>query len=270
MLADWPVTEETGPYQYRDVSDYDFRNPMDIGFCDCPCDSVIKSVKVYEDQEDDEVFLSAGYHIDEMRCQKIEIVVNACYQQTLSSINLNFNNGNPSDDCFNGTFHVFRSTGLDPATAVECSDFLPFSQNDPTGQFILVPPVNACSSATYTFYICSDYIDQCEHDDIPATLSVGDCDIDMMFHFDFYVGSQNSLQIDKISFKNKSINGFGHKKSYRIINLFNMEVQKGTVSSEFEFSELLKMVDKQFGLYVYQIFDNDKLIIQGKFINNQD
>jgi hypothetical protein len=265
LLADWPVTEDAGPYEYRDNMSNDLRDPMDIGFCDCPCDSVIKSVKVYEDQEDDEVYLSAGYHIGQMRCQKIEIVVNACYQQTLSSIDFKFDVGDSTDYCFEGRFYVYRSLDSDPDTATSCSDFDSYDPLDNKGQFCLIPPVDACSSATFTFYICSDYIDFCEHDDIPATLSVGNCNINMMFYFDFYTGTFQLKTINPIN----SVIHHANPSKYRLINIYGEIINEGQVPSIDGLKNVLAMKNISAGLYIVQVYNGNSILLQDKiFIDN--
>lgn len=135
--------------------------------CSCPCSTMVKSAYVHGQQGDDELFLYGGYRhtSSNRRCQRIELNISACNNQSVPKLFITFPSS--SDDCLKENFWLYREDGGLEATYL--SNFDPLSGS---GELTIDPPIAPCSSRTVIFYICSDNIEDCEHDDYSMNISV--------------------------------------------------------------------------------------------------
>lgn len=236
--------------------------------CSCPCSTMVKSAIIYNEQGDDELQLVGGYITTEpsgLTCQRIELNISACNNQSISSISINFESSD--DNCFNNKFWLYRDNG--DGTVTYSDDFYPQADPQEFGILTLDPALQPCSSGKYVFYICSSSLSNCEGDDYTVSVTVNGqnpgCEKNMSWHFDFLLGlmiNKQYLDIQSLELSN-ALN-----TKYQIIDIFTNQVITGEISRLNEIEEIKRKVTGKKGFFIFNITEDDKIIYQEKFINH--
>jgi hypothetical protein len=133
------------------------------------------------------------------------------------------------------------------------------------------PPIPPCSSRKVIFYICSEKMAECEHDDYVVEVSVNGqnptCKKNMTWHFDFITNQQQyKIDIDlndKINDNNILI---PRNSKYELIDIYQNLILSGIINSYSQIKQLKENNYIKKGLYILIIKSNNIIIFKEKFI----
>jgi hypothetical protein len=235
--------------------------------CSCHCSTMVKSADIFQDQTDSELYLYGGYvqTIPHLDCQRIELNITACNNQSIPSLSISFPPSN--DDCFSENFYFYRDNTGDGTDVIMTDNFDPKTSS---GLMTFNPPIPPCSSRKVIFYICSKKMVECEGDDYSVEIAVNGqnptCNKTMTWHFDF-ITEQKNYKIDiNLNDFNLGCNKIAHEYIYKIIDVYQNNIVIGKINDYSEIYNIKRNLKLENGLYLLQIIDKDKVIYQEKFI----